>query len=75
MTADPAARRTWRAPLDPEDIRLLELLGRGLPAESVARHLGLSERTVRRRTRAICDRLGVSTAIEAVVWAARRGLV
>lgn len=75
MTADPAFRRTWHPPLDSEDIRLLELLGRGLPAESVARRLGLSERTVRRRTRAICDRLGVSTAIEAVVWAARRGLV
>ena len=75
MTADPAPRRGWHPPLDAEDIRLLELLGRGLPAESVARRLGLSERTVRRRTRAICDRLGVSTAIEAVVWAARRGLV
>jgi DNA-binding NarL/FixJ family response regulator len=46
-----------------------------LPIEAVARRLDLSERTVRRRTRAACDRLGVGTAIEAVVWAAHRGLL
>jgi len=34
-----------------------------------------SERTVRRRTRAICNRLGVSASIQAVVWAAHQGLL
>ena len=47
----------------------------GLPVDSVARRLDLSERTVRRRTRAACDRLGFGTAVEAIVWAARRGLL
>jgi DNA-binding NarL/FixJ family response regulator len=57
------------------DLQLLRLLATGLPVESVARRLDLSERTVRRRTRAACDRLGFGTAVEAIVWAARRGLV
>jgi len=58
-----------------EDLEVLRLLATGLSLESVARHLDLSERTVRRRTRAFCDRLGVGTPIEAIVWAARRGLL
>ena len=37
--------------------------------------LNTSERTVRRRVKAICDRLGFTTAIQAVAWAARQGLV
>ena len=62
-------------PLARTDVELLGLLARGLPVEAVARRLGLSERTVRRRTRAICDRLGVRATIAAVAWAARRGLL
>ncbi|MEV8377168.1 LuxR C-terminal-related transcriptional regulator [Kribbella sp. NPDC056861] len=58
-----------------DDLQLLRLLATGLPLDSVARRLDLSERTVRRRTRAACDRLGFGTAVEAIVWAARRGLL
>jgi len=58
-----------------DDLKLLRLLATGLPMDGVARRLGLSERTVRRRTRAACDRLGFGTAIEAIVWAAHRGLL
>jgi DNA-binding NarL/FixJ family response regulator len=58
-----------------DDLQLLRLLATGLPVEGVARRLGLSERTVRRRTRAVCDRLGFGTAVEAIVWAVRRGLL
>jgi DNA-binding NarL/FixJ family response regulator len=61
--------------LSGQDVELLRLLARGLPLESVARRLDRSERTVRRRVRGICERLGVHAPIEAVVWAARRGLV
>lgn len=61
--------------LSSDDIALLALLASGLPTEAVARRLGLSERTVRRRTRFICDRIGVTTTVEAVAWAARRHLV
>ena len=56
-------------------MELLRLLARGLPLGAVARRLNTSERTVRRRVRGICERLGVTASIEAVVWAARQGLV
>jgi DNA-binding NarL/FixJ family response regulator len=57
------------------EVELLRLLGQGLPCDAVARRLHTSERTVRRRTKAICDRLEVTASIEAVVWAAHRGLI
>lgn len=58
-----------------EDLQLLRLLAEGLPVEAVARRLDLSERTVRRRTRSICDRLGCTAPVQAIVWAAQRGLI
>jgi DNA-binding NarL/FixJ family response regulator len=61
--------------LTDDDLELLRLLAEGLALDAVARRLQLSDRTVRRRTRAICDRLGVTAPIQAVVWAARRGLL
>jgi DNA-binding NarL/FixJ family response regulator len=64
-----------RSPLDCEDLTLLRLLAEGLSTEAVARRVDMSERTVRRRVRAICDRLDVAAPITAVVWAVRRGLL
>ena len=61
--------------LERHELDLLQRLAEGLPLEAIARRLELSDRTVRRRLRAICDRLGFATPIQAVVWAARRGLV
>jgi DNA-binding NarL/FixJ family response regulator len=69
------ATRAGAPPLREEDIRLLALLAQGLPLGTVARRLRTSERTVRRRTKDICDRLGVGAPIEAVVWAAKRGIL
>jgi DNA-binding NarL/FixJ family response regulator len=63
------------AELTRQDVELLRLLAGGLPLDAVARRLNTSERTVRRRVRAICDRLGYTSSIQAVVWAARQGLV
>lgn len=61
--------------LNDADIHLLGLLAEGLPLEAVGRRLDLSDRTVRRRARSVCDRIGVRAPIQAVAWAARRGLI
>lgn len=61
--------------LDSDDLALLALLAAGASIDVVARRLDLSERTVRRRIRRVCDRLQVGTPMEAVAWAARRHLV
>ncbi|MEN3533473.1 LuxR C-terminal-related transcriptional regulator [Microbispora sp. ZYX-F-249] len=64
-----------RAGLTDEDLLLLAELAKGVTADRVGRSLDVSGRTVRRRLRCICDRIGVATAIEAVAWAARRRLI
>jgi DNA-binding NarL/FixJ family response regulator len=58
-----------------EEVKILALLANGLAIDSVAVRVQRSPRTVRRRLRAVCDRLGVASPIQAVVWAARRGLI
>jgi DNA-binding NarL/FixJ family response regulator len=74
--ADPRSASSGLATeLSHQDVELLKLLAGGLPLDAVARRMGKSERTVRRRVRGICDQLGLGTSIQAVAWAARRGLV
>lgn len=68
MTAEP-----WRP--EAEDVEILGLLAQGLTAEGAARRVGLSDRTVRRRLRAMADDLGVDTTIEIVVHAVRAGVL
>lgn len=63
------------ATLSPQDVALLALLAEGLPIDAVGRRLRLSGRTVRRRTRSICEQLGVQAPVQAIVWAAHRGLL
>ena len=57
--------------LDDDELLLLRLLSEGLSADVIGRRMGLSDRTVRRRLRSVCDRVGVGSPIEAVVWAVR----
>lgn len=71
----PAAASTDEVELSADDLRLLAQIATGVTADIAARRLRLSARTLRRRLRVICARLGVNTPIEAVVWAARRQLI
>ena len=67
---EPSPRR-----VSAEELRLLSLLAEGLPLETIARRLSLSDRTVRRRSKALCDRMGARAPIQVVAWAARNGLI
>jgi DNA-binding NarL/FixJ family response regulator len=73
--SDPSSATKASGQLSRDDVELPGLLAGGLPLDAVARRLHTSERTVRRRVKAICDRLGCRPSIQAVAWAARQGLV
>ncbi len=64
-----------RPQLDDDDLRLLALLADGHALDAIARRLNFSERTVRRRIRSLCDRIGVDTPVQAVVWSVRVGML
>lgn len=57
------------------DPRLLTMLAAGMKDESIARHLGISSRTVGRRVADLMTRLGVRTRFQAGVYAERRRLL
>ena len=61
--------------LDEQEIALIRLLAEGLVLDAVARRLGISERTLRRRIRALCDRIGVDAPVQVIVWAAHVGVL
>ena len=54
---------------------ILALLANGLTLDSVAIRVSVSPRTLSRRLRCVCDRLGVAHPIQAIVWAAHQGLI
>jgi DNA-binding NarL/FixJ family response regulator len=57
------------------DSELLRLLGAGLKDEAIARYLGCSLRTVRRRVSALMDRYAVDTRFQLGAAVGARGLV
>ncbi len=58
-----------------EDRRLLALLAAGLKDDAIARQLGTSPRSLRRRLRHLLDELNAETRFQAGAQASRRGLV
>ena len=69
------SRHERRGLLGDEELTVLRLMADGDTVELVARRLGVSERTVRRRVRAACEAAGVDTTVEAIVWAVRGQLI
>ncbi|MDQ3358754.1 MAG: helix-turn-helix transcriptional regulator [Actinomycetota bacterium] len=64
-----------KVPLGERDRRILGLLATGASDQLIARHTGVSTRTVERRVRYLMDHLGASTRFQAGVAAARRGWI
>jgi two-component system nitrate/nitrite response regulator NarL len=61
--------------LTPRETEVLQLLAQGLPNRSIAERLGISDHTAKFHVNAILGKLGAETRTEAVVRAARLGLV
>lgn len=70
-----AAPRQDGSQLDEQEKQIIRLLAEGLVLEAIARRQNVSERTLRRRIRSLCDRVGVDTPVQLVVWAARAGVL
>jgi len=62
-------------PLSPRELQVLTLLSEGLSNRDVAARLGISRHTAKFHVNAILDKLGATTRTEAVVLAARSGLL
>lgn len=62
-------------PLTPRELEVLQLLTHGLSNKEIAFRLGMSEHTAKFHVNAILGKLGVQGRTEAVVRAARLGLV
>jgi two-component system nitrate/nitrite response regulator NarL len=73
----PAERRRPATPGDftPREQEVLALLSEGLPNRAIAERLGISRHTVKFHVNALLQKLGVARRTEAVVRAARLGLV
>lgn len=56
-----------------EEIEVMHLVVEGLSDYVIARRLGISIRTVRRRARRFCKRMNAQTRVEAAAIAIRRG--
>lgn len=71
----------WRPPQMPmaeltaRESEVLELMSRGLSNPEIAEELGVTRHTAKFHVKAILDKLGAQTRTEAVVLAARNGLL
>jgi two-component system, NarL family, nitrate/nitrite response regulator NarL len=84
VVVDEALAEPWRrrpagaAPADtltPRERETLDLLAQGLSNRAIAERLGIAERTAKFHVNAILTKLGAETRTEAVVIAARLGLI
>jgi DNA-binding CsgD family transcriptional regulator len=79
MTTDPwghdAAGPAGRSKLSARELEVLRLVGDGLTSDTVARHLGISNNTCRDHLKKLRAKLDCSTTLQAVVTAARLGML
>jgi two-component system nitrate/nitrite response regulator NarL len=70
-----AAEATRRAPLSPREQEILSLVAAGSSNKEVARALGVAESTVKIHVQHILRKLGLSSRVQAAVYAAENGLM
>ena len=63
------------AGLTPRETEVLALLAEGLSNKGIAARIGIAERTAKFHVESILAKLGAETRSEAIVLAARRGMV
>jgi DNA-binding NarL/FixJ family response regulator len=66
-SAEPGTRLTER------EREVLRLIGEGRPNKTIARRLGITERTVKAHLTSVYQRLGVTDRTQAALWAQRHG--
>lgn len=74
----PSAERRSGGPMDaltPREVEVLALLATGMPNKLIAHHLGISEHTAKFHVTAVMAKLGAQSRTDAVIRAARRGMV
>jgi len=75
LSQEPRPPRATPSTLSIREIDVLELIAQGLTIEHVARRLTLSTHTIRNHVRNAMAKLDVHTRLEAVMLAAREGLI
>jgi len=71
----PPAHPATAEGLTRREVEVLALLGEGLANKSIAQRLGIAERTAKFHVESILGKLGAESRSEAIVLAARRGLL
>ena len=71
----PPEHPTTAEGLTPREVEVLALLGEGLANKAIAQRLGIAERTAKFHVESILGKLGAESRSEAIVLAARRGLL
>jgi len=72
IAQDPEAERITQ--LSPRERQVIQLIGKGLKNQQIAKQLWLSETTIRHHLTSIYRKLGVSDRLELLVFAHRYGL-
>ncbi|GAA3020712.1 helix-turn-helix transcriptional regulator [Streptomyces fulvorobeus] len=69
------ANQSLAVPLTPRELHVLHLLATGIPADAMARRLGISPRTVHKHLHALYRKLGAADRLSAVLRAQEAGLL